>query len=143
MGELAIDFTKHGVTAPVAIPQNIDLRKWTGIISQADYFLGCDSVGQHLAYTFDIPSTVVIGSTFKENVSYPNEPTFKILDMGEGERVYSPIRITTDEYSDRVNEGLMAMNSAIEDVIIDSVTKSVTVLKTSKSKSKITKGDKT
>ena len=143
MGELAIDFTKHGVTAPVAIPQNIDLRKWTGIISQADYFLGCDSVGQHLAYTFDIPSTVVIGSTFKENVSYPNEPTFKILDMGEGERVYSPIRITTDEYSDRGNEGLMAMNSAIEDVIIDSVTKSVTVLKTSKSKSKITKGDKT
>jgi len=35
--------------------------------------------------------------------------------------VYSPIRITTDEYSDRVNEGMMAMNDKIEEVIVKEV----------------------
>lgn len=125
MGEIAIEFQKHGVTEPIAIPQGLGLRQWTSIISQADYFLGCDSVGQHLAYSFNIPSTVVIGSTFKENVSYPNEKTFNILDMGEGARIYSPIRITQDEYSDRVNEGVMAMNDKIEEVIIESVKKAL------------------
>jgi ADP-heptose:LPS heptosyltransferase len=121
MGEIGIEFSKHGVSQPVAIPQNIDLRTWTAIISQADHFLGCDSVGQHLAYSLEIPSTVVVGSTFKENVSYVNEKTFSILDMGEGERVYSPIRITMDELSDRSNEGLMAMNPKIEEIIINTV----------------------
>ena len=129
MGEVAIEFQKHGVVEPVAIPQGLNLRQWSSIISQSDYFLGCDSVGQHLAYSFNIPSTVVVGSTFKENVSYPNEKTFDILDMGEGARIYSPIRITQDEYSDRVNEGVMAMNDKIEDVIVESVTKGLTVKK--------------
>lgn len=129
MGEVAIEFQKHGVIEPVAIPQGLNLRQWSSIISQSDYFLGCDSVGQHLAYSFNIPSTVVIGSTFKENVSYPNEESFDILDMGEGARIYSPIRITQDEYSDRVNEGVMAMNDKIEDVIVESVTKGLTAKK--------------
>lgn len=134
MGEVAIEFKKHGVTEPIAIPQGLDLRSWASIISQADYFLGCDSVGQHLSYSFNIPSTVVIGSTFKENVSYPNEKTFDILDMGEGARIYSPIRITQDEYSDRVNEGVMAMNDKIEEVVVNSVKKA---LSSSKVKSSV------
>ena len=87
--EIAIEFQKHGVKQPVAIPQNIDLRMWAGIIDAADHFLGCDSVGQHIAYALDKTATVVIGSTFKENISYPDNPKFDILDMGEGARVYS------------------------------------------------------
>jgi len=125
MGEIAIEFQKHGVSEPVAVPQGIDLRAWASVISQSDYFLGCDSVGQHLAYSLDTPATVVVGSTFKENVSYPKEKTFDVLDMGEGARVYSPIRITMDEFADRVNEGIMAMNEKIEDVIIESVNKNI------------------
>ena len=126
MGEVAIEFSKHGISEPVAIPQGIDLRTWTAIIDQADYFLGCDSVGQHLAYSLDIPATIVVGSTFKENVSYPNEKSFDILDMGEGARIYSPIRITIDEFSDRHNEGIMQMNEKVEEVIIKSVKKAIT-----------------
>ena len=41
--------------------------------------------------------------------------------MGEVSRVYSPIRITVDEYADRVNEGIMQMNEQIEEHIIDEV----------------------
>lgn len=126
MGEIAIEFQKHGITQPVAIPQNIDLRTWTAIISQSDHFLGCDSVGQHLAYSLDIPATVVVGSTFKENVSYPDHKSFNVLDMGEGARIYSPIRITQDEYTDRMNEGIMAMNDKVEEVIISTVKDSMT-----------------
>ena len=126
MGEVALEFSKHGITEPVAIPQGVDLRTWTAIIDQADYFLGCDSVGQHLAYSLNIPATIVVGSTFKENVSYPNEKSFDILDMGEGARIYSPIRITIDEFSDRHNEGIMQMNEKVEEVIIKSVKKAIT-----------------
>lgn len=134
MGEIALEFQKHGITEPVAIPQNINLRTWAAIISQADHFLGCDSVGQHLAYSLDKTATVVVGSTFKENVSYPNYDKFTVLDMGEGARVYSPIRITADEFADRVNEGVMAMNDKIEDVIISEVKKVLDGNKQSKSK---------
>jgi ADP-heptose:LPS heptosyltransferase len=121
MGEIAIDFPKHGITDPVAVPQNVDLRSWASIIAKADHFLGCDSVGQHLAHAFEKTATIVVGSTFKENVSYPSDSNFEILDMGEGARVYSPIRITVDEFADRVNEGMMVMNDKIEDVIVETV----------------------
>ena len=55
--------------------------------------------------------------------------------MGEGERIYSPIRITQDEYTDRMNEGIMSMNDKIEEVIITTVKDSMTgKKKASKSK---------
>ena len=78
-----------------------------------------------MAYAFNIPSTVIIGSTFPINTSYPDSENFNILDMGEVSRVYSPIRITVDEYSDRVNEGIMQMNDKIEEHIIEEIKKNV------------------
>ena len=134
MSEIAIEFQKHGVKEPIAIPQNIELRFWLGIIEEADYFLGCDSVGQHMAHALDKPATVVVGSTFKENISYPNNKKFDVLDMGEGARVYSPIRITMDELSDRTNEGIMWMNDKIEDVIVESCLKGAGLKKDDKKK---------
>ena len=41
--------------------------------------------------------------------------------MGEGKRVYDPIRIMPDEVAQRNNNGIMLMNDAIEDVIIESL----------------------
>ncbi|MBO02006.1 MAG: hypothetical protein CMG35_11875 [Candidatus Marinimicrobia bacterium] len=123
MGEIAIDFKEHGVDRPIAVPKGTDLRTWTALIAEADYFVGCDSVGQHLAYATGIPSTVVIGSTFPINTSYPNCESFNIMDMGELSRVYSPIRVTVDEFSDRVNEGIMQMNDKIETHIVEEIDK--------------------
>jgi hypothetical protein len=125
MSEFGIDFTKHGCKDPIAHPQNVNIRQWAGIIARADYFLGCDSVGQHLAYAVDTPATVVIGSTFDVNVTYPNYEKFDVLDMGDGRRVYSPIRITVDEVADRVNDGIMRMNTDVENAIVDSVVKGI------------------
>jgi hypothetical protein len=125
MGEHEINFEAEGC-GKVASPRGASLRDWAGIIAEADVFLGCDSVGQHLAYTAEKPAVVVVGATCKENISYPNEPKFEVLDMGEGARIYDPIRVTMDEVTHRHNDGIMAMNSKIEDVIVESVTKMMT-----------------
>jgi len=121
MSELPLNFQALRCKDPVAIPTNIPIRQWAGIIKSADVLLSCDSVAQHIAYALHKPSVVVMGSTFPINVSYPTAEDIKILDMGEGARVYSPIRITQDEYADMSNDGIMAMNEKVENIIIESV----------------------
>ena len=121
--ELGIDFEKEGFTETVSHPQGRSLRELAGVIRAADLFVGCDSVGQHIAKAFDKPAVVVVGSTFKENISYPEDKKFSVLDMGEGLRVYDPIRITIDEYTNRVNDRIMAMNDKVESVVMQEVDK--------------------
>jgi len=123
MSEMQFDFQKEGMPKPVAQPNGISLKQWAGIIAEADYFLGCDSVGQHIAHSLDKPATVVTGSTFAENISFPNDPKFDIQDMGEGKRKYDPIRIVPDEVVTKNNDGIMAMNGLIEDEIIKHLVK--------------------
>jgi hypothetical protein len=72
-------------------PKSLTLRKWAAIIEHIDYFIGCDSVGQHFAYGYNKPGTVICGSTFPINVSYPNH--FNIIEKKGFERRYDPIRI--------------------------------------------------
>ena len=88
-------------------PQLPDLRAWSAIIEGCDYFIGCDSVGQHIARAFDVPGTVILGSTFAENVSYPD--WFQIIDDKKTEKRYSPIRICgfDNHLADRLNDRLM------------------------------------
>jgi hypothetical protein len=100
------DWDKLGV----ACPQNVPLNQWGGIINAADYFLGCDSMGQHISYALNKPSTVVIGSTYPENISYPNNKNFHIIDNGKEKRKYSPIRISFEDQYDRHNEDLMILS---------------------------------
>jgi ADP-heptose:LPS heptosyltransferase len=121
MTEFKMDLTAEKYTDEIAFPENINLRQWAAIIKYADQFLGCDSVGQHLAYCVGKRSTVVFGTTFPINVSYPNCDFFHILDMGEDTREYSPIRITMDERIDRANETVMAMTPEIIDYVVNTV----------------------
>lgn len=122
MSEFRLDFSKEGFKDEVAMPENINLRHWTAIIKYADHFLGCDSVGQHLAYSLGKKATVVTGSTYPINVSYPDSDIINVLDLGQDIREYSPIRITVDERIDRKNENLMSMNDEAIDIIINSIT---------------------
>ena len=78
------------------IPNGANLLEWMGIINAADYFLGCDSMGQHYANALNKPATVVIGSTFPENISYPDNKNFTLIDNGKDIRKYIPMRITQD-----------------------------------------------
>lgn len=125
MSEFQFNFFEEGCKDPVAQPVNISLRQWAGILAASDHFLGCDSVGQHIAYALDMPTTVVVGSTFAENISYPGQEKVDILDMGEGLRKYSPIRLVPDEEIDRNNDRIMMMNDKIEGVVLESVNKMI------------------
>ena len=51
-----------------------NIREWSCVIALADYFIGCDSVGQHFAKVFDKKASVFMGGgTHEKNVSYPDE----------------------------------------------------------------------
>lgn len=86
-----------------------NLRHWAGIIDAADYFVGIDSCGQHMAYAFNKPGSVIIGSTFAQNISYPDH--FNILEKPNNyfSKQYSPIRIEgmDSELANRKNDTCM------------------------------------
>lgn len=76
-------------------PRQID--EWLGLIKHSDYFVGCDSVGQHIARAFDVPGTVFLGTTFRENISY--EEHFDIIQESNFPIEYNPLRIFEKEAS--------------------------------------------
>ena len=49
------------------------LRIWAAIIQEADYFIGCDSCGQHIANAVGTPASVCVAGTHEVSVSYPEK----------------------------------------------------------------------
>lgn len=108
---------------PIAVPQIPDVRVWASVIEIADHFLGCDSLGQHMAKALGTTCTSVIGSTYPINISYPDSPDFDIIDLGEGKRKFSPIRLTMEEEVERFNDEVMELDDDSFKKIITSVKK--------------------
>ena len=106
-------------------PQGVDLRMWSAVIESVDYFIGCDSVGQHMARAFDIPGTVIMGSTYASNVSYPDY--FNMIENKNVEKVYSPIRVAGFDchLTDRLNDKLMDFTEEEVDEIYKSIVKDI------------------
>jgi len=105
-GQKDLKFPTDSVT--VSLDQyNADLRMYMSLISQCDYFIGCDSLGQHIARAFNKPGTVIMGSTIEKNVSYPDH--FRILRKAGRMPTYDPIRINhfDSEFANRDNDGIM------------------------------------
>ena len=48
------------------------MREWMAIIDAADYFIGCDSCGQHMRKAFNKPASVMIAGTHPINITYEN-----------------------------------------------------------------------
>ena len=118
MSELKVELKGEGFKNEIAMPEGLNIRQWASMIKYADHFLGCDSVGQHLAYCVGTTTTAVHGSTFPINVSYPDTENFNVLDLGQNERIYDPIRITQEESTNRHNESLMAMDDKIIEYVV-------------------------
>ena len=118
MAEFGIDFKDAGFPEEVAMPEKVELRQWAAIIKYADHFLGCDSLGQHMAYSLDTPASVVFGATYPENTSYAKSEKFNHIDLGQMTREYDPIRITMDERISRKQEQIMTMTPEIEDYVV-------------------------
>jgi ADP-heptose:LPS heptosyltransferase len=90
---------------------NPDLRMYMALIKQCDYFVGCDSVGQHMARAFNKSGMVIMGSTDEINVSYPD--FFRIYRNNNMKPAYSPIRLSgvDCEFADRLNNNIMKFNT--------------------------------
>lgn len=103
---------------------NTDLRSWSAVIDAADYFVGIDSVGQHFARAVNTPGTVIFGSTFPINTSYPNY--FSIYEK-QGVKKYCPIRISEldSHIADRINDTLMDFDDNEIDVIYKNIVKDI------------------
>ena len=97
-----------------------DIRMWAALVDKADYFVGCDSLGQHLARGLNTRGTVIFGSTFPINTSYPDY--FNIIE-NKNHKKYSPIRITGLDtmLANRLNENSMTFTSTELDAIYTSI----------------------
>ena len=106
-------------------PQIPDLRAWCSIIESVDYFIGCDSLGQHMARAFDIPGTVILGSTYAENISYPDY--FQIIENENVAKTYSPIRAVgfDSHLADRLNDKCMEFDDDQINKIYSQITKDI------------------
>ena len=100
------------------------LREFAAIISAADYFIGCDSVGQHMARALNKFGTVILGSTFADNVSYPG--WFHIFQKHNPVR-YSPIRLSgiDSHLADRRNEVCMEFTNEDIDNLFERIQKDI------------------
>ncbi len=118
MGDLKFDvFKNENVLLTAKDIPGADLRFFMAMIKNCDYFVGVDSVGQHMARSFNVSGTVVLGSTFETNVTYPD--WFKVYRKSGFKPTYNPIRIAPfdAELTDRINSGIMNFTRAeIEDI---------------------------
>jgi ADP-heptose:LPS heptosyltransferase len=101
-----------------------DLRMWSAFIDAADYFIGVDSVGQHMARALGKPGTVIVGSTFAINTTYPDY--FNLWER-KVQKKYSPIRISGLEshLADRLNEKTMELTDEEVNQLYQSITKDI------------------
>lgn len=97
-----------------------DLRQWAALIQESDYFVGVDSVGQHMARALNKPGTIIIGSTFPVNTTYTDY--FNIIEK-VGVKKYSPIRITglDSVLANRMNESTMQFSEKELNEIYNSI----------------------
>lgn len=101
-----------------------DLRFWLSLTNSIDYFIGVDSVGQHFAKACEKPGTVILGSTFAENISYPKH--FQIFEK-EGAKKYAPLRINSLEchLADRSNDVRMELTDKEVDKLVKMIEKDI------------------
>jgi hypothetical protein len=88
------------------------LRTMMGLIKHCDYFVGIDSVGQHMARAFEKHGTVLMGATDDTNFSYTNH--FNIVRKEGRVPIYSPWRLAEldCDFANRENDGIMDFTSA-------------------------------
>lgn len=103
----------------------LDLRGWASIIEASDYFIGCDSVGQHMARAFNKPGTVILGSTYAVNITYPDH--FQIIENKDVEKEYSPIRVCglDSHLADRRNDRCMDFTDEDIEEIYSAIVKDI------------------
>ena len=104
----------------ITVKLNANLRGWIGLIAQADYFIGCDSLGQHIARAVNKRGTVILGATFAKNTTYAD---FHNVIEPVTDKQYSPIRINgiDCDIANRYNTHCMNFNQEQQGNIIQQI----------------------
>ena len=96
------------------------MREWMAVIEAADYFIGCDSCGQHIRKAFNKSASVMIAGTHKTNTSYDN---FHII---ERDKIFHPDSMRISSFQshmasrlneERINFTQKEIESAYEEII--------------------------
>lgn len=122
MGEPDYQITTDTYTHKM--PANTDLRMWASLIDQVDYVIGVDSVAQHMARATNTPGTVIFGSTYPINTSYPD--WFQIVE-NMAHKTYSAIRISNmdSQMADRYNDACMNFSEEEMDELYQQIVKHI------------------
>ncbi len=99
---MILNFSTIEVSHPRVLNYQGSLRQWFAIMSMADYFIGIDSIGQHVAAAFDIPGHVFFGGTAVENLAYPE--IHSIVQREGYPKAYVPYR---QDFSHAINDKAM------------------------------------
>jgi len=91
------------------------LRDYIALIDQADYFIGVDSVGQHISRGLNKPGMVILGSTFAKNITY--DDWFIVVDKYKNDKTYLPMRINHIDYELAESSNSFCMDYCREDVL--------------------------
>jgi len=104
--------------------ESISINNWNpyfrifpAMIEQCDYFIGCDSCGQHFAYGMNKPGTIIMGGS-TDNFTYPYH--FNVYRKKGMTPQYSPIRLSDGDtdFVERMNDGIMDLsNQEVQEII--------------------------
>jgi ADP-heptose:LPS heptosyltransferase len=94
-------------------------RTLMSMIYHCDLFVGCCSVGQHVARSLNKPGLILMGGTSEYNYSYPDH--FTIYRKPNRIPQYVPWRLSDVdcEFVDRANDGIINFTDTELDQIID------------------------
>ena len=111
INELSKDYVIINMNAPVWRHESLfhfdpdpGLRVWSAIIQEADYFIGCDSCGQHMAKAVGTSASIVIAGTHEVNISYPEK--FHIIKRDNVKYYPNPMRVSmmNSTLAEKLNE---------------------------------------
>lgn len=97
-----------------------DLRMYVSLVAACDYFIGVDSVGQHIARSFNKRGTVILGSTDERQISYRDH--FTVYRNGYTP-TYVPIRLSAIdcEFANNLNSMTMQFDEHDIKKIMDTI----------------------
>lgn len=97
MGNLPFMHKKTVIPSPP-----MQLRQWISVINEIDYMVGVDSSAQHIAYALNKKGTIILGATYKENISYKD--WFNIYQKDQYPKTYDPIRLPSQNFTNSASE---------------------------------------
>lgn len=101
-----------------------DTRHYIATISNCDYFVGIDSSGQHIARSFNVPGTVIMGGTNSINATYPD--FFNVVNdkQDKSYQFFGPFAESFDNYLNGItNSSVMDFNDKKIKELCNNITK--------------------